>query len=78
MSDIVMIMRPPIGPGPEPSPARRYMAVIACDQTDKAVARRVHIGGMTLEEAQDLLLVLAAQAPLFYDQCLAFEEETRS
>jgi hypothetical protein len=54
------------------------MQAIAFDQSDEAIARRVHIAAMTRDEAIDVLLVLAAKAPLLYDRSLAFEEETRS
>jgi hypothetical protein len=53
------------------------MQVVYFDRSDEAIARRAHIAGMTRDEAIDMLLIFAAQAPALYDRSVAFDEATR-
>jgi hypothetical protein len=59
------------------TPAQRFVNVAFRWNDAKSVARRVRIGGLSRDEAQELLLVIAAVVPDVFDRAVALEAGTR-
>jgi hypothetical protein len=63
--------------GLDATPAEAWLRLVYHDKAPEAKQRRVHVGEMTLDEAQELLLLIAHVVPAVFDQAVAVDRRSR-